>query len=62
MHCLFLFVWVLVVVAIQIVLIVYKSPLNYVCSGFWSGAFLLSCIVLAVNLGNIPSFSNNFEK
>ena len=55
LHCLVLFVWILLVIALQIVLIVFKSPLFYICSGFWVGAFFILLLVLTVLLGEIKS-------
>ena len=50
MHCFVLALLTLSIVSIQIVLIVYKSSLYYVCTGFWVGALFLTCLILIAKL------------
>ena len=42
-----------VVIAVQIAIIVRRTPLYFVCSGFWSGAILLLSAVSLYILGTI---------
>jgi len=60
-HCGILGVWVVLIVALQIALIVYKSSLYYVCAGFWVGAYFIICIVLTAYLGKCQ-LVDTFEK
>lgn len=46
MHCVILWLLALLLIAIQIALIVYRSPLFYICSGFWVGAYFIFCSIL----------------
>lgn len=46
-HMLIMSLWTLIVVSIQTVLIIFSSPLSYLCAGYWCGAFFLLCICLA---------------
>jgi hypothetical protein len=50
-HCIILIILILAVVSIQIILIVFKSSLYYICAGFWVGAFYILCLALVVLLG-----------
>ena len=50
LHCIILWILALLLVAIQIALIVYKSPLYYICSGFWVGAYFLLCSLVTALL------------
>ena len=59
LHCLVLIVWTILATALQILLIVYKSPLYYICAGFWCSAFFILCAVLAILLGKIKFIFNN---
>lgn len=45
MHCILLAGLAIIYVSIQIALIVYKSSLYYVCSGFWVAFIYILCIV-----------------
>lgn len=53
MHCFILIVLAILFVSIQIALIVYKSPLFYICSGFWVGAYFVFCAVLTAFLSKL---------
>jgi hypothetical protein len=55
MHCFILIVLAILFVSIQIALIVYKSPLFYICSGFWVGAYFVFCAVLTAFLSKLFS-------
>ena len=52
-HIVIMSLWILIVSSIQIVLIVFKSPLYYICAGFWCGAYFSLCIILTVLLSKI---------
>ena len=59
LHSGLLLVISIVVVALQIALIVYKSPLYYICNGFWTAAIYLSSIVVIFFLGNLTKMASN---
>lgn len=46
MHCVILWILSVLLISIQIALIVYKSPLYYICSGFWVGGYFIFCSIL----------------
>jgi hypothetical protein len=52
LHCVILWILAVLLASIQIALIVYKSPLYYICSGFWVGAYFLLCSILTGLLSN----------
>lgn len=53
LHSGLLLVISIVVVAVQIALIVYKSPLYWLCNGFWTAAIYLVSIVVLFFLGKL---------